>query len=100
MKKVWVFVFVLLSIAWLGIIFFGNKLGLSEKWLWAIQSGIWIGVAISFVCVLTANSRTDGDLVAGAEDEDGLVFALSTPVEELVQKDTVIFHVVKEKKHK
>lgn len=98
MKKLWVGVFVLLAAFWLAIIFFGSRLGLSEKWLWAIQSGLWIGVVVAFVCVLTGDGRTDGDLIAGAEDEDGLVFALSTPVDELVQKDTVIFKVVKEKR--
>ena len=98
MKKVWVCVFVLLSFVWLGIIFFGNRMGLSERWLWAIQSGVWIGVMTSVIGALTVDSRTDGDLIAGAEDEDGLVFALSTPVEDLVKKDIVIFHVQKERR--
>ena len=98
MKKVWIGVFVLLLLLWAVVIFFGPQSGLSERWLWGIESGLWIGVAIAFTCVLTSSSRTDGDLIAGAEDEDGLVFALSTPVEDLVKKDIVIFHVQKEKK--
>ena len=40
----------------------------------------------------------DGDLVAGAEDEDGLVFRLDTPVEELLKKNHIHFNVVKEEK--
>ena len=41
---------------------------------------------------------TDGDLVAGVDDGDGLVIRLDTPINELVEKDRVVFNVVKEKK--
>ena len=39
--------------------------------------------------------KVDGDLIAGLEDEDGLVFSLDTPVEELVKKDKVTFNVLR-----
>lgn len=98
MKKVWIGVFVLLLLLWAAVIFFGPKSGLSERWLIGIESGLWIGVAVAFTCVMTDDSRTDGDLIAGAEDEDGLVFALKTPVDELVRKDKVTFNVLKERR--
>ena len=41
---------------------------------------------------------TDGDLVAGVDDGDGLVIRLDTPINELVEKDRVVFNVVKEEK--
>ena len=51
--------------------------------------------AIAFWNTDDQGNIIDGDLIAGAEDEDGLVFSLNTPVEELVKKDQIIFHVVK-----
>lgn len=98
MKKVWIGVFVLLFVLWAIIIFFGEKLGLSEQWVRGIQIGLWVGSMGAFVCAMTEDGRTDGDLIAGAEDEDGLVFALKTPVDELEQKDRVIFNVLKERR--
>ena len=98
MKKVWVGVFVLLLLLWAVVIFWGPQSGLSDRWLMGIESGLWLGVVVAFSCAMAADSRTDGDLIAGAEDEDGLVFALSTPVEDLVKKDIVIFHVLREKR--
>lgn len=41
---------------------------------------------------------TDGDLVAGADDGDSLVIRLDTPINELVEKNRVVFNVVKEEK--
>lgn len=38
-------------------------------------------------------ARTDGDMLAGLEDEDGLVFQLETPVNEMIKKKKVIFRV-------
>lgn len=96
MKKIWIGVFVLLFVLWAVIIFFGERLGLDSQWIKGIQIGLWVGSMTAFVCALSDDSRTDGDLIAGAEDEDGLVFALKTPVNELVKKDTIIFHVIKE----
>lgn len=98
MKKMWISVFVLLFILWAIVIFFGKSLGLSEQWLTAIQIGLWVGSMAAFAGILTETGRTDGDLIAGAEDEDGLVFALKTPVDQLVRKEKVIFHVLKERR--
>lgn len=97
MKKVWIGVFVLLFFLWAVIIFFGQSLGLSERWVRGIQIGLWVGSMAAFGGALTEDGRTDGDLIAGAEDEDGLVFALKTPVDELIQKDKVTFNVLKER---
>lgn len=99
MKKIWITVFVVLFVLWALVIFFGKDTGLDVRWIDAIYSGLWVGSMWAFVGAITEKNRTDGDLIAGAEDEDGLVFALSTPVEDLVQKDIVIFRVVKEKHH-
>lgn len=100
MRKFWIVTFVLLFILWAVFILFGRNFGLDVRWMDAIQSGLWIGSLASFIGAITENVRTDGDLIAGAEDEDGLVFALSTPVEDLVKKDTVSFRVVKEKRRR
>ena len=98
MKKAWIGVFVLLFSLWAIIIFLGESFGLSGQWVRALQIGLWVGSMGAFTGAIAQDSRTDGDLIAGAEDEDGLVFALKTPVDELVQKDKVIFNVVKEHK--
>lgn len=98
MKKVWFGVFVLCFFLLAAIIFFGKSIGLGESWMCAIEIALMVGCAVSFGCYAAVESRTDGDLIAGAEDEDGLVFALSTPVEDLVKKDIVIFHVQKERR--
>ena len=45
----------------------------------------------------TKPRKTDGDLLAGIEDEDGLVISLDVPVEELANKDFVTFKVVRTK---
>ena len=97
-KKVWVSVFAVLFVLLAVVIFLGEKLGLSEQALKIIQGGLWIGSLIAVIASKTEEGRTDGDLIAGAEDEDGLVFALKTPVEELVQKDRVTFNVLKERR--
>lgn len=96
MKKAWVCVFAVLFGLLAVTIFLGEKFGLSEQALKIIQGGLWIGCSAAAIAARTEDVRTDGDLVAGAEDEDGLVFALKTPVEELVQKDRVTFNVLKE----
>ena len=98
MKKVWTILFVIIFMAWAFVILFSDKIGLSKEWMLAIQIALWIGGIIAFVGTVTESSRTDGDLIAGAEDEDGLVFALKTPVDELVQKKKVSFNVLKDHK--
>lgn len=98
MKKAWVCVFAVLFGLLAVVIFLGEKLGLSGQALKIIQGGLWIGCSVAAIAARTEDVRTDGDLVAGAEDEDGLVFALKTPVEELVQKDRVTFNVLKERR--
>ena len=98
MKKCWITVFVLLFLLLAGVIFFGENLGLSREWMTVIQTVLLVGIISAFAGVITEDGRTDGDLIAGVEDEDGLVFALKTPVDELVQKDKVIFNVLKEQK--
>lgn len=101
MRKFWIIIFLLLFVLWALFIFFGKNLGLDIRWMDAIQSGLWIGSMVAFVGAIVGDSkysRTDGDLIAGIEDEDGLVFALKTPVNELVEKDIVIFRVMKDKR--
>ena len=101
MRKIWICVFVILCILIEMTVLFGNKLDIDVRWKDFILSVLLVGVLIAFIGAAICDrkrGRTDGDLIAGVEDEDGLVFALTTPVEELVQKDIVIFRVVKEKK--
>ena len=65
------------------------------EYLLMILIGQTLGVsAMELYLVLNRKGGTDGALIAGAEDEDGLVFALETPVEELVKKDRVVFEVL------
>lgn len=54
--------------------------------------------AVELYLALNSKGDTDGVLVAGVEDEDGLVFSLKTPVEKLVQKDRITFDVLREEK--
>ena len=98
MKKYLVGLFVLLFLAQTVVIFFGPHLGLSEQAVKIVGIILWVGSIAAFSGALIDDGRTDGDLIAGAEDEDGLVFFLKTPVDELVQKDKVIFHVLKERR--
>lgn len=98
MKKYLVGLFVLLFLAQTVVIFCGPDIGLSEQAVKIVGIILWVASVAVFAGVLIDDCRTDGDLIAGAEDEDGLVFSLKTPVDELVQKDKVIFHVLKDKK--
>lgn len=101
MRKIWICAFVILCILIEMMVLFGNKLDIDVRWKDFVLSMLLVGVLIAFIGSAICDrkrGRTDGDLIAGVEDEDGLVFALTTPVEELVQKDIVIFQVVKEKK--
>lgn len=98
MKKMWICLFLLLFFLWPVIIFLEREFDASEQISTIISIVIWLGSLIAFGGALTEDCRTDGDLIAGAEDEDGLVFSLKTPVDKLVQKDKVVFHVLKEKK--
>lgn len=43
--------------------------------------------------------RTDGDILAGLENEDGIVIQIDLPLKELLEKDTVTFKVVREDRH-
>ena len=57
-----------------------------------------LAAAVELYFVLNSNETIDGDLVAGVDDGDGLVFRLDTPVEELIRKDRVHFNVIKEER--
>lgn len=98
MKKFFVCLFVLLFFLLPVVMFFGHTFGIGEPWLYIIEGFLWGGSLVAFIGAMVEQGRTDGDLIAGAEDEDGLVFALKTPVDELVQKNKVIFHVLKDRK--
>jgi hypothetical protein len=57
-----------------------------------------MAAAVELYFYLNSDNVIDGDLVAGVDDGDGLVFRLDTPVEELIKKDRIHFNVIKEDK--
>jgi len=64
-----------------------------------ILTGVMLmAAAVELYFYLNSDNVIDGDLVAGVDDGDGLVFRLDTPVEELIKKDRVHFNVIKEDK--
>lgn len=64
----------------------------------AMMGIMLMAAAVELYFILNSNETIDGDLVAGVDDGDGLVFRLDTPVEELIKKDRVHFNVIKEEK--
>lgn len=100
MRKVGIVMFILCFVVLAVTMIWGDSFGLDVRWMDVVKSALMVGCFLSFVVVVIYRKNgglTDGDLIAGVEDEDGLVFALTTPVEELVQKDIVIFNVVKKR---
>ena len=97
-SKVFWIILVVFMLVTVGVIAVSNYIPFFEiygmKIVCFLLGGFLLCAAFEAGRLISDEDRTDGDLIAGLEDEDGLVIALNIPVEEIKKKSSVRFNIV------